>query len=118
MKKFFLGNIKNDTILGWITGQFFPQDRPQHDKNIEIKVSKVDKKFKMEKHYHPIGRDWIIVIQGGLTVNIDGENLAMKGGDYLIIESNTTEEVISAEDNTIVVTIRTPSLPNNKIIAD
>ncbi|HSX43951.1 MAG TPA: cupin domain-containing protein [Candidatus Saccharimonadales bacterium] len=110
------GNIYADNERdGWIYGSFMP-DGLQKDDRLEIKVAKLDKSFSSPPHYAKEGTKLDIILQGSAIWVIDGEEVKLNSGDYVIIPPKTTvavKQVLS--DELIVQTIKVPSLPDDKV---
>ena len=101
---------------GWIYGNFMPEGLTR-DNRLEIKVVKLDKSFTSKPHYNKTSTKLDIVWDGEAVWEVEGEEIEMKSGDYLIIPPKTTvciKKVLS--DQLIVQTIRTPSVPDDKVM--
>lgn len=108
----FNGNKTN----GWIYGNFMP-DGLEKDDRAEIKIVKLDKSFASKPHYNKISTKLDIIWQGSAMWEVDGKEVEMNTGDYLIISPMTKvciKKVIS--DELIVQTIRFPSVPDDKVM--
>lgn len=100
---------------GWIYGSFMP-DGLHKDDRMEIKVAKLDKSFSSPPHYAKVGTKLDIIWQGSAIWVVDGEELQLNAGDYVIIPPKTTvavKQVLSEE--LIVQTIKVPSIPGDKV---
>jgi len=101
---------------GWIYGNFMPEGLSRDDR-AEIKVAKLDNSFASKPHYNKISTKLDIIWNGKAIWEVEGEELEMNTGDYLIIPPKTTvciKRVIS--DELVVQTIRFPSVPNDKVM--
>lgn len=99
---------------GWIYGNFMPEGVAR-DERVEIKVVKLDKSFTSEPHFNKTSTKLDIVWQGNAVWEIDGKEVEMNTGDYLIIPPKVIvciKRVLS--DKLIVQTIRIPSVQNDK----
>ncbi len=100
---------------GWIYGYFMP-DSLAKDSRLEIKIVKLDNKFTSKPHSNKTATKIDIVFGGSAVWEVDGEEIEMKAGDYLIIPPNVVtavKKVIS--DELVVQRIRVPSSPNDKV---
>jgi quercetin dioxygenase-like cupin family protein len=111
------GNVFDDNERqGWIYGSFMPEGLHKDDR-LEIKVATLDKSFTSPPHYAKQGTKVDIIWQGEAIWVVDGREINLKTGDYVIIPPRTTvavKEVLS--DELIVQTIKMPSLPGDKVI--
>lgn len=104
---------------GWIYGSFMNEGDVAKDERAEIKVTKLDKSFTSKPHYNKASTKLDIVWQGIAIWEVDGQEIEMKTGDYLIIPPGTivcVKKVLSEE--LIVQTIRIPSLSGDKVIVE
>jgi quercetin dioxygenase-like cupin family protein len=101
---------------GWIYGAFMPEG-PHHDERIEIKVAVWKKGSQNSYHYQKIATKIDIIWQGHVLWEIDGSDVELKKGDYVIVPPNIKTRIKNVlSDEAIVQTIKFPSLPEDKII--
>lgn len=101
---------------GWIYGNFMPEGLAKDDR-AEIKIAKLDKSFTSESHYNKTSTKLDIIWSGKAIWEVDGQEIEMNDGDYLIIPPKivvSVKKVLS--DELIVQTIRFPSSPDDKVI--
>ena len=101
---------------GWIYGYFMPDELARDDR-VEIKVAKLDKSFTSEPHYNKTATKLDIIWEGEAVWQVNGEDIKMKTGDYLIIPPKTTtciRKILS--EQLIVQTIKIPSISNDKVM--
>lgn len=101
---------------GWFYGHFMPEG-PEKDERVEIKVATLDKMFSSQPHYNKRSTKIDIIWNGYAVWEVEGKEVEMKTGDYLIIPPKTTvciKKVLS--DSVIVQTIRFPSIPGDKVM--
>ena len=101
---------------GWIYGNFMP-DGLEKDERAEIKVAKLDNTFTSKPHYNRISTKLDIIWNGKAIWEVDGKEVEMSSGDYLIIPPKTTvciKRVLSSE--LVVQTIRFPSVSKDKVM--
>lgn len=114
--QWYTGNAADDGSerRGWILGHFIdPSEGVRHSKDVEVKWGT-----------HPAGEtrpEWapdhqrttlVLLIQGKFHVHLtDGSALLQRQGDYLVWGPGV-EHSWEAEEDSIVVTVRWPSLPS------
>ena len=101
---------------GWIYGNFMPEGLAKDDR-AEIKIAKLDNTFTSEPHYNKSSTKLDIIWSGKAIWEVEGKEVEMKTGDYLIVPPKTTvciKKVIS--DELVVQTIRFPSVPDDKVM--
>lgn len=114
-EKFKIDNVNNyKEYKGWICGHFLPDDFIQKNSDFEIKFSRNNVGHTEKEHYHPLGKEICLVIEGELKMKIDGQKVILKEGDFLYSEGGVHEEVLETIRPYKVVTVRMPSLPDNK----
>lgn len=102
---------------GWIYGNFMPEGLAKDDR-VEIKIVKLVKSFTSEPHYNKTSTKLDIIWSGKAIWEVEGKEVEMNTGDYLIIPPKTVvfiKKVIS--DELIVQTIRFPSTLDDKVMA-
>lgn len=101
---------------GWIYGNFMPEGLAKDDR-LEVKVTKLDKTFISDPHFNKTSTKIDMIWKGKAIWNIDGKDLEMNDGDYLIIPPKTivfVKQVLS--DELIVQTLRFPSIADDKVM--
>lgn len=101
---------------GWFYGNFMPEGLGKDDR-AEIKVVKLDKSFTSDPHFNKTSTKLDIIWEGKAIWEVNGEELEMNKGDYVIIPPKTTvcvKKVLS--DELVVQTIRVPSTPDDKVV--
>ena len=101
---------------GWIYGNFMPEGLAR-DERVEIKVAKLDKSFSSKPHYNKTSTKIDIIWNGKAIWEVDGKEIEMNTGDYLIIPPKVTvciKKVLSEE--LTVQTLRFPSVQNDKVM--
>jgi hypothetical protein len=96
---------------GWLLGHFMPDGDPRHSDDVEIKWG-----------IHPVGHErgqWvtddlrtaaILLISGRFRVELPGRSVLLaQQGDYLVFHG--TPHTWQAEQESLVVTVRWPSVP-------
>jgi quercetin dioxygenase-like cupin family protein len=112
------GNAFKETERnGWIYGNFMPEGDLAKDTKAEIKIIKLDSSFTSEPHYNKTSTKIDIIWQGEAIWSVDGRDVEMNTGDYLIIPPKTVvfvKKVLSQE--IIVQTLRFPSNSDDKVM--
>jgi mannose-6-phosphate isomerase-like protein (cupin superfamily) len=101
---------------GWIYGNFMPEGLAKDDR-AEIKIARLNSSFTSEPHYNKTSTKLDIVWSGKAIWEVDGKEVEMNSGDYLIIPPKTVvciKKVTS--DELVVQTIRFPSVPDDKVM--
>lgn len=99
---------------GWFYGEFMEKGLNK-DNRAEIKVVDVDKNFTSSYHSQKVATKLDIVWRGEAVWEVEGKEVVLKDGDYLIIPPGTktrVKEVIS--QRLIVQTIKIPSISDDK----
>lgn len=112
------GNVFNEEKErnGWIYGSFMPEGLAKDDR-MEMKVARLDKNFTSELHYNKTATKLDIIWQGKAIWEIDGKEIEMNTGDYLIIPPKISvciKKVLS--DELIVQTLKLPSIIDDKVM--
>lgn len=100
---------------GWICGQFFPGGTIEHNTQVEVKYCTLRPGDSEPEHYHPQGMELVIIIKGKAKWILDGKEFLVKDGDVIFLEKNVHETIPEVLEPITIVSIRTPSLPGNKI---
>jgi len=101
----------NNFTKGWIIGDFDPSLFPTED--FEIGVKYFQKGDIHEQHYHKVGTEYNVILDGECEFyNIDEVHVC-KDGDIFVIEPG---EIFGfkAIQNTILIIIKTPSKTDDK----
>lgn len=118
-KKVIIGNIleQQKNKRGWLVGQFMEDPFKSDDVEIYYKTFSVgDTSDRL--HKHPVGSEYLIVVSGRAKYRL-GENIfEIKAGDYLSVPANTPDQIIEVIEDIILFGVRTPSIPNNKILIE
>jgi quercetin dioxygenase-like cupin family protein len=116
-KKYKVDNIRNySNTRGWICGHFWPEGNLLHNKNLEVKLNTLEPGESEEEHRHFVGTEVMIVVGGKMKYVIGGEEHVLGAGDFVYLESGVREGIIEVLEPTTLVSARSPSVANNKII--
>jgi len=99
----------NDYIRGWIIGDFEPCIKRTNEYEIGILSHKKGEKWGF--HYHAETKEINILIQGKMRIN----NVLVEENTIFIFERNMISCPLFLED-CVVICIKLPSLPNDKVI--
>ncbi len=117
-----VANVSKDIIdgpmRGWLCGHFYPRDSVFHRKDIEICVKTLPVEMTEEIHFHLCSFEFLIVLSGKVEYNIEGKTHMMEPGMFYMLEPGETEHIVKVHEETTVLAIRLPSIPNNKIFID
>lgn len=121
-KSYIIANISDEIIngpmRGWICGHFYPNGSifHRHDVEICIKTLPVGKKERL--HYHLCSFEFLIVLDGEIVYEIDGDEITLTPGMFYMLHPGNTEHIVEARKETTILAVRLPSIPNNKIHVD
>ena len=111
-----VGKIRDqENMRGWLCGQFFPEGSVLKTDQLEVKYARMMPGETESEHYHPIGEEMLIIIEGKMRVIFDGKEHILQGGDFVFQKSGTRETLAEVIEPTTFVAIRTPSVPDNKV---
>lgn len=107
--------IINGDMLGWICGHFYPRDSVFHRNDIEIcfKILPVDKEE--ELHHHLCSFEFLLVLSGKVEYEFDGNYHTLTSGMFYILYPGNTERIVKVHEEAIIIAVRLPSVPKNKI---
>ena len=113
--KFLKGNFqKEQDRNGWIYGSFMPEGL-QKDDRVEVKITTWPKGSNNSAHSQKTATKIDIVFQGKAIWEVDGEDVELGPGDYVIVPPKTPTRIkeVLTEDF-LVQTIKFPSDPADK----
>jgi len=110
--------IQQEKMRGWLVGQFMP-DGSYKDENVEIyyksfPVGKVDDK----PHYHPKGKEYLVVVSGRVRMQIGDEVVELITGDYVAIPGGVADCLIEVLEPLTIMGVRYPSVEENKVMVE
>jgi len=114
-KGYYIGSVEEAASKkGWLIGSFLKKNNPCFTEAVEVGWKELDTKTKIAKHIHKLATEITVIIKGSTTEIINGQQLVLKAGNYVIIHPFTPAETLHAEEGTIVLVIKTPSVPGDK----
>jgi quercetin dioxygenase-like cupin family protein len=116
MGEYKIGRI-SDYAEGWVCGQFFEQGKIERTHAVEVKFGTLNPGDTDPWHRHPIGKEIVLIINGMVRWKLDGNEHTVKKGDVVYI-TNIEEKIVKVLSPTEYIAIRTPSVPNNKILLE
>jgi len=110
---FFKGKISDfqKSHKGYFAGSFFSPGSLQHDSNFEIAYKAVEPGFTWPKHRHGKMKTYVLVLSGKMYFKIDGEDVSISAGEFVVFPAKVSEEITKVEPNTVHLAIHTPSVP-------
>ena len=116
--RYFVGNVSSFIeTKGYVIGHFmgsrgFPLLETEE---VEIAWKKLPEKFDEEPpHFHRRGIEITVVISHGYELEVNGELVKLRQGDFLVVYPETFTRNVSALPNTEVIVIKAPSISNDK----
>jgi len=120
MPQIKIGKIKTQITekRGWLVGQFI--DNPEFkDQNVEIYYKVFQAGDISDKlHYHPQGKEYMIVLEGKVRFRLDNEEVALETGDYIAIPNGIPDQIIEVIERLTIIGVRYPSIPDNKVFIE
>ncbi len=114
--KYFFGNIKDNLKEnGWFFGHFM--DNPLlNSKDVEVAWQDISNKQieVKDKHTHKVAVEINIILSGAIHLTMDGKEFTVKGGEFYVVYPNVVVDKVWAEDNTVDLCIKAPSIPGDK----
>jgi hypothetical protein len=96
---------------GWVIGDFEPTMLKTDQFEVAVLHHTAGKQI--EKHYQVIATEYNVMISGKMNVN----GTIVTSGDVFTYEPMEITEVEVLED-TVVICVKTPSIPNDKVVID
>lgn len=114
--KYKVDNVRNySKTNGWLCGQFFPDGSVQKNDHLEVKYENLKPGDIYPPHYHPRGTEVCVVIKGKIKWQLEAETFILEDGDFIFMENNVKEAILEVLEPSTTMSIRTPSVPGNKI---
>jgi len=110
--------IINGPMRGWICGHFYPKGSVFHRNDIEICVKVLPIEMTEDLHYHLCSFEFLIVLSGKVEYEIEGDLHLLEPGSFYMLHPGNTEHITQVIEETTILAIRLPSIPNNKIMVN
>jgi len=113
-KEFIDGLNKN--TRGYYCGAFL--NAPVYSEKMEIAFMNYDelKNHIGSKHHHQIVDEFCLVVEGYMEQVVDDVLFKLKKGDFIFIKAKSVSKVTVVGDGTILMVVKGPSIPCDKII--
>lgn len=118
--KYFIGKVKDYAKRkGWFFGHFMDEKLLKSEK-VEVAWQDISNKKpeKNDKHYHKSSVEINIVISGWVKAGINGTTSMINPDEFYIVYPYATVDSIEAGENTQLICIRAPSLPDDKFVVE
>lgn len=102
-------NLK-EMKLGWFIGNFSPSIATSNDFEVCLKRYKAGETE--PRHYQKFATEITLVVEGSVRMN----ELTLHPDDILLLEPNEAYD-FEAITNCVVVAVKFPSLPNDKVLS-
>jgi mannose-6-phosphate isomerase-like protein (cupin superfamily) len=116
---YYQGNIDNDrerelqNRKQWLVGRFLDGHRSTEAFALKYWKFKKGEPINHPTKYEELATECDIILEGSVKGHIDGEEVILRKGDYVVIPpkvtSNLIEELLT--DEVVGITIKAPSLP-------
>lgn len=117
--EYTVDNVKNfSATRGWICGHFLPEGSPLRNTELEVKYSVLQPGETQAAHVHPHGTEVSFVIHGKMKYRVGGKEFLLSDGDFVFMKANVEEAILEVYEPTTMVSVRTPSVPGNKVMQD
>ncbi len=127
-KDYYIGNLetdyeeslRNETGKEWLVGDFdkFANKNVRRVKDFEIKYWKF-KKGEEDKHKpkkQKSATEWTVVLDGEVRGVVNGEQVTLKKGDFIIIKPGVTSDLIGEIIKDVRgLTVKAPSITDDTI---
>jgi len=119
---YIVANLSEDVISGpmrgWICGHFYPKDSIFHRHDIEICVRVLTTDQEEDLHHHLCSFEFLLVLSGKVEYEIDGDQVILTPGTFYMLHPGNTEQIKKVYEETTVIVVRLPSIPQNKIFIE
>jgi mannose-6-phosphate isomerase-like protein (cupin superfamily) len=121
--EWFVGNASEfqDRHKGYFLGHFMGKiGYPALNyEGLEIAWKQTLSSFDDKPHYHLHSTEITIVLSGRLTVELDQrQEIQLRKGDFVLVPPGTVLQNLSAEEGTEVITMKFPSVSDDKFYAE
>jgi len=114
-KGYYIGSVEKPAgKKGWLIGSFLEKNHPCFSEDVEVGWKEMSLDTKEPRHIHKLAIEVWVIIKGSITAIINGQNLVLNEKSYIVVHPFTPTEIIKAEEKTIVLVIKAPSMPWDK----
>lgn len=88
-----------------------------HNDEIEIAWKQFPNGAKQDRepHYHKVGLEINVVVEGSWSVIVEGSyRHVLEKGHFLVVPPGTSIQTVCIDPGTVIIVIKTPSVPNDK----
>lgn len=117
--KFLIGKTSDyEKGKGWFFGNFADNELLKSDL-LEVASKNISNTHPSpaDKHFHTSSVEINIVISGKISADINGKHFTIHKGEFYVIWPKTTIENVSAEEETQVIVIRSPSINDKHYVS-
>lgn len=118
-QNYIVANLSDETIRGdmrgWICGHFYPKGSIFHRHDIEICFKELKIGMNEKLHHHLCTFEFLLVLSGKVEYEIDGDLHIMTPGNFYMLYPGNTERIVKVYEETTIIAVRLPSVPDNKI---
>jgi len=111
-----INDPKYRSSRGYLCGAF--PNPPIFSKKLEVAYMSFDelKKHIGGKHHHDIMDEFILILDGYMEQEVNGELLKLGKGDFVYIEAKSISGTKRIDKGTTILVVKSPSVPEDKII--
>jgi len=119
------GNMEDDAARlgrgGWIVGVFFSDDPAESARTSEQLEVKYWSFKRGDGASHPTKSsttlEWSVILSGKVRARLGDKSVVLNSGDYVLIHPNTPNNLVDEVlEDTVAVTIKSPSNPSAKTV--
>jgi mannose-6-phosphate isomerase-like protein (cupin superfamily) len=119
-QNYVVANISDEVLRGdmrgWICGHFYPKGSAFHRNDIEICFKELNVGMTEKLHHHLCSFEFLLVLSGKVEYEIDGDRQIMTPGTFYMLHPGNTERIVEVHEETTVIAVRLPSVPENKVL--
>lgn len=118
-KHYIVANLGSEVIKGkmrgWVCGHFYPKGSVFHRNDIEICFKNMPVGSEEKSHHHLCSFEFLLVLSGKIEYEISGDRHILTPGMFYMLEPGNTERIFMVHKETMILAVRLPSVPRNKI---
>jgi len=114
-KGYYVGSVEEPAgKKGWLIGSFLEKNHLCFSEAVEVCWKKMGPDKREPKHIHKLAIEIWVIIEGSITAIIGDRHFILKAGTYVVVHPFTPTEILNAEEGTVVIGIKAPSIPEDK----